>query len=276
MDTRPNRTNLLANNLHITIEKKEKKKISRIFSRTYCTLLRIYIWYVEKNQHASRDVSASKIIQRTSLHVCSREASFLNIEMYSRECVIFFATLSLERERPDTSRGLNIKKEYPATRHRTRKRVHDEWNASSNVLDSVSVRVQVSFPGRAGIDTVKVFSSLRRKWKRWIFTTVGVPCVASRTPLAGVYTCTLDRWGRGQRESHNVGSYYSTFSTRVLETDGTQTTLEVGKRENIQRTIGYRRGGGGREGWRRSCKPWRSSYRERNAQRMWSFSVKPK
>lgn len=77
---------------------------------------------------------------------------------------------------------------------------------------------------------------------------MGVPCVASRTPLAGVYTCTLDRWGRGQRESHNVGSYYSTFSTRVLETDGTQTTLEVGKRENIQRTIGYRRGGGGGRG----------------------------
>lgn len=73
--------------------------------------------------------------------------------------------------------------------------------------------------------------------------------VASRTPLAGVYTCTLDPRGRKEGEdrrrgeSHNVGSYYSTFSTRVLETDGTQTTLEVGKRENIQRTIGYRRGG---------------------------------
>lgn len=66
--------------------------------------------------------------------------------------------------------------------------------------------------------------------------------VASRTPLADVYTCTLDRRGREEGgESHNVGSYYSTFSTRVLETDGTQTTLEVGKRENIQRTIDYRR-----------------------------------
>lgn len=54
--------------------------------------------------------------------------------------------------------------------------------------------------------------------------------VASRTPLADVYTCTLDRRGREEGgESHNVGSYYSTFSTRVLETDGTQTTLEVGK-----------------------------------------------
>lgn len=62
-----------------------------------------------------------------------------------------------------------------------------------------------------------------------------------------VHVYTLDPWRRGQRErgreSHNVGSYYSTFSTRVLETDGTQTTLEVGKRENIQRIQG--RGGGG-------------------------------
>lgn len=64
-----------------------------------------------------------------------------------------------------------------------------------------------------------------------------------------VHVYTLDPWRRGQRErgreSHNVGSYYSTFSTRVLETDGTQTTLEVGKRENIQRIQGRGGGGGG-------------------------------
>lgn len=111
--------NLLANNLHTTIEKKKKKKEKKIsyihiLKNAGATLLRIFFGtYAEKNQHASRDVSASKIIQRTSVHeevreerrFCSREASFLNIEMYSREWGMRDFLLLRGRPTPPPPRG---------------------------------------------------------------------------------------------------------------------------------------------------------------------------
>lgn len=68
-------------------------------------------------------------------------------------------------EGPDTSRGLNIKKEYPATRQRTRKRTMNETRRRTSLIpfqfkSQVSV---VPWTRRTGIDTVKVFSSVRRK-----------------------------------------------------------------------------------------------------------------
>lgn len=87
----------------------------------------------------------------------------------------------------------------------------DEWNTSSNVLDSVSsstVKCSVSFPGHAAQQSIrwKFFSSPRRKWKRWIFTTVGVPpWRAARTPLLTAGLCTRVRWiGGGGREGRAI------------------------------------------------------------------------